>query len=73
MAGGPALGLKRLNQLPTSALDDYPPYHPARTDMLARLGDATKAVAAYARALSLTQNGVERAAIHQEIAKSQQS
>lgn len=72
MAGGPALGLKHLGQLPTSALDDYPPYHLARADMLARLGDAAEAVAAYERALALTQNGVERAAIHQEITKLQQ-
>ena len=69
MAGGPELGLKHLNELPADALDDYAPYHLARADILARLGEKTAAVVAYERALALTQNGVERSAIQREMAR----
>jgi RNA polymerase sigma-70 factor (ECF subfamily) len=72
MAGGPELGLKHLNKLPPDALDDYAPYHLARGDILARLGENTIAVVAYERTLALTQNGVERSAIQREIARLQQ-
>jgi RNA polymerase sigma-70 factor (ECF subfamily) len=69
MAGGPELGLKHLNLLPATALDEYAPYHLARADILARLGDSAAAVNAYERALTLTQNSVERAAIQREMAQ----
>jgi RNA polymerase sigma-70 factor (ECF subfamily) len=69
MAGGPQLGLKHLDLLPADALDDYAPYHLARGDVLARLGENAAANAAFERALALTQNHVERAAIQREILK----
>jgi RNA polymerase sigma-70 factor (ECF subfamily) len=69
MAGGPELGLRHLNELAADALDDYAPYHLARADILARLGQNDSAVIAYERALTLTQNGVERSAIEREIAR----
>ena len=69
MAGGPELGLKHLNELPTDELNDYAPYHLARADMLQRLGDHHAAVIAFGRALELTHNGVERTAIQREIAR----
>ncbi len=44
-----------------SALPGYQPFHVVRADLLARLGRAAEAVAAYDRALDLTGNAVERA------------
>lgn len=69
MAGGPELALKHLDKIPVETLDDYAPYHLARADILARLGENKTAIAAYERALTLTQNGVERAAIQREMAR----
>lgn len=69
MACGPQLGLIRLNELPAAALDDYAPYHLARADMLTRLHENIAAIAAYQRALMLTQNGVERSAIQREMTR----
>lgn len=69
MAGGPELGLRHLNALPTNELNDYAPYHLARADMVERLGDFRGAVIAFERALALTQNGVERNSIQREIAR----
>jgi RNA polymerase sigma-70 factor (ECF subfamily) len=69
MAGGPEIALSQLNKLPAEILDDYAPYHLARADILARLGENGAAISAYQRALSLTQNGVERAAIQREITR----
>ncbi len=69
MAGGPELGLRHLNELAADALDDYAPYHLARADILARLGQNDLAVIAYERALTLTQNGVERSAIEREMSR----
>lgn len=69
MAAGPELGLRYINLLPADDLDDYAPYHLARADILSRMGENSTAKVAYERALQLTQNGVERAAIQREMAK----
>ena len=49
-----------LNEIDDLALDGYPYLPAARADLLARLGRAEEAAAAYAEALALTTNPVER-------------
>jgi RNA polymerase sigma-70 factor, ECF subfamily len=56
---GPAEGLAALDQIATSSLDSYQPYHAARADFLARQGRDAEAIAAYDRALEQTTNPVE--------------
>jgi RNA polymerase sigma-70 factor (ECF subfamily) len=57
---GPGTGLDALTDLDAAALVDYQPYHAARADLLVRAGDRDAALAAYARAIDLTANPVER-------------
>jgi RNA polymerase sigma-70 factor (ECF subfamily) len=59
MASGPELGLRLLDLL-VEDLGDYAPFHLARADMLQRSGQIELARLAYAAALDLTQNLVER-------------
>ncbi len=56
---GPADGLAALGGIADGLLEDYQPFHAARADLLARVGDAEAALAAYDRALALTTNPVE--------------
>jgi RNA polymerase sigma-70 factor (ECF subfamily) len=58
MAGDPAAGLAVLAGVD---LDDYQPFHAARAELLLRSGDRTAAERAYARAIELSANAVERA------------
>jgi len=58
MAGDPQAGLDALDGLD---LDRYQPYHAARAELLRRSGDRTGADGAYARAIELSANAVERA------------
>jgi RNA polymerase sigma-70 factor (ECF subfamily) len=58
MAGDPATGLEVLAAVD---LDDYQPLHAARAELLRRTGDPEAADAAYARAIELSANAVERA------------
>ena len=58
MAGDPRAGLDLLARL---ELDDYQPFHAARAELLRRSGDRAGADAAYARAIELSANAVERA------------
>jgi RNA polymerase sigma-70 factor (ECF subfamily) len=58
MAGDPAAGLAVLDAVD---LDDYQPLHAARAELLRRSGDRTAADTAYARAIELSANAVERA------------
>ena len=58
MAGDPAAGLAVLESVD---LDDYQPLHAARAELLRRSGDRAAADAAYARAIELSANAVERA------------
>ena len=63
-AEGPAAGLALLDALAGDArLDRYQPLAAARAELLARSGDADAAAAAYARAIALSQNPAERAAL----------
>jgi RNA polymerase sigma-70 factor (ECF subfamily) len=58
MAGDPEAGLEALADLD---LDRYQPFHAARAELLRRAGDEHGADAAYARAIELSANAVERA------------
>jgi RNA polymerase sigma-70 factor (ECF subfamily) len=62
MAHGPQAGLQLLDALGADRrMDAYQPFHAARADLLRRAGDAPAAAAAYARAIELSANAVERA------------
>jgi RNA polymerase sigma-70 factor, ECF subfamily len=61
MAEGPARGLRLLDELDASGrLGDYHLFHSARAGLLGRLGREPEAAVAYARALELATNPVER-------------
>jgi RNA polymerase sigma-70 factor, ECF subfamily len=61
MADGPERGLEILDGLTARGeLEDYRLLHSARADLLRRLGREGEAAAAYARALELATNPVER-------------
>jgi RNA polymerase sigma-70 factor (ECF subfamily) len=61
MAEGPVRGLALLDELDQSgALDDYYLFHAARADLLRRAGWFEEAADAYAVALELAQNNVEK-------------
>jgi RNA polymerase sigma-70 factor, ECF subfamily len=63
-AQGPDAGLMLLDPLAGDArLDRYQPLHAARAELLRRAGDPDGARAAYRRALELTANAAERAAL----------
>ncbi len=66
MASSPELGLRLLSLL-VDDLSDYAPFHLARADMLQRSGQIDLARQAYAAALDLTQNQVEREYIMRRI------
>ncbi len=59
MADGPRAGLAVLAAV--RDVDDYQPLHAARAELLRRAGDPAAADAAYARAIALSANAVERA------------
>lgn len=66
MADGPHVGLALLAGLEgDDRLDRYQPLHATRAELLARAGDAEGAAAAYRRAIELTQNAPERAALEE--------
>ena len=61
MAGDPARGLALVDALAgEKSLRDYPQLPAVRGDLLARLGRADEARAAFARAAALTRNEAER-------------
>jgi RNA polymerase sigma-70 factor (ECF subfamily) len=57
---GPAQGLAALEEIDTTSLASYQPYHAARADLLVRVGRRDEAIAAYERALEQTMNPLER-------------
>jgi RNA polymerase sigma-70 factor (ECF subfamily) len=64
MADGPHVGLALLAGLDVDdRLDRYQPLHATRAELLARAGDLDAAQVAYRRAIELTQNTTERAAL----------
>jgi RNA polymerase sigma-70 factor (ECF subfamily) len=69
MAQGPDAGLRILDEVARRGeLDDYRLLHSARADLLRRLGRADEAAAAYARALELATNPVERRFLERRLA-----
>jgi RNA polymerase sigma-70 factor (ECF subfamily) len=69
MAEGPQSGLRLLDGLDAGGeLDDYHLLHSARAGLLGRLGRDAEAAAAYARALELATNPVERRFLEQRLA-----
>jgi RNA polymerase sigma-70 factor, ECF subfamily len=62
MARGPRAGLCLLDALAADRrMAGYQPFHAARAELLRRAGAAPDAAAAYARAIDLSANEVERA------------
>ena len=57
---GAAAGLAALAEFDVATLDAYQPYHAARADLCARAGRDTEAIAAYSRAIELSNNPTER-------------
>ena len=53
-------GLLALEQIDETGVADYQPFHATRADLLARCGRGADALAAYSRAIELTDNPVER-------------
>ena len=69
MAGGPAVGLPLVTTLlQNDALQNYHLAHAAQADLYSRLGRQEEAVAAYLRALALTQQAAERRFLLRKIA-----
>jgi RNA polymerase sigma-70 factor, ECF subfamily len=58
MSEGPERGLEMIEEI--DGLDGYPQLHSARAELLRRLGREKEAESAYARAIELTSNEVER-------------
>ena len=67
MAQGPAEGLRLVEGI--SGLDRYHLLHAARADLLRRLDRRDEAAAAYARALALAKNPVEREFLERRLAE----
>jgi RNA polymerase sigma-70 factor, ECF subfamily len=68
MASGPAEGLALLEPLLADpALERYQPLHAAHAELLSRAGDTADAARAYARAIALTANAVERAELERRL------
>lgn len=65
VAGG-AAGLDALDQLDTSAVATFQPYHAVRAGLLRRAGRHGEAVAAFDRAIELSANAAERSFLARE-------
>jgi RNA polymerase sigma-70 factor (ECF subfamily) len=63
---GPGEGLAALDAIDAEQLEAYQPYHAARADLLARVGRAVDALAAYDRAIELTTNPAEHQFLTQQ-------
>ena len=67
-ASGPGAGLELLEPLlGDPALERYQPLHAAHAELLSRAGDSGSAARAYARAIALTANAVERAELERRL------
>ncbi len=66
---GPHDALLALDLVDGDAVESYQPYHAARAGVLARCGRTADAVAAFDRALALTDNPVERRFLEDERAR----
>jgi RNA polymerase sigma-70 factor, ECF subfamily len=66
MISGPLRGLELLEEIATP-LDDYAPFHAACADLHRRAGHSTAALAAYERALTLSQNAASQSFFQRRI------
>jgi RNA polymerase sigma-70 factor (ECF subfamily) len=67
-ANGPEEGLALLRPLlEADRLEQYQPLHAAHAELLRRCGDSEAAAAAYARAIELSSNAVERAELERRL------
>jgi RNA polymerase sigma-70 factor, ECF subfamily len=69
MSESPERGLEMIDAI--EGLEGYPQLHSARADLLRRLGDDEAAAAAYASAVELTENRVERRFLERRLAESE--
>jgi RNA polymerase sigma-70 factor (ECF subfamily) len=67
-AHGPRAGLDALEPL-RPELDAYVPLHAAHAELLRRAGDRAAAAAAYARAIQLSENAVQRAELERRLSR----
>jgi RNA polymerase sigma-70 factor, ECF subfamily len=68
LAQGPQAGLELLRPLLADpALQQYQPLHATHAELLSRAGDPSAASPAYQKAISLTQNAVERAELQRRL------
>ncbi len=68
MADGPETGLRQIDEV-AIGLDAFHPLHAARADLLRRAGRRTEAADAYARAIALCANDVERRYLMRRLAE----
>jgi RNA polymerase sigma-70 factor, ECF subfamily len=68
MAEGPEAGLRLIEDVAVE-LDAFHPLHAARADLLRRAGRHAEAAAAYARAIDLCANFVERRCLERRLAE----
>jgi RNA polymerase sigma-70 factor, ECF subfamily len=68
MAEGPEAGLRLIDDVAVE-LDEFHPLHAARADLLRRAGRRAEAAAAYARAIALCANVVERRYLTRRLAE----
>jgi RNA polymerase sigma-70 factor, ECF subfamily len=68
MTEGPERGLRLIDEI-AAELDDFHPLHAARADLLRRAGRRAEAAAAYARAVALCTNDVERRYLSRRLAE----
>jgi RNA polymerase sigma-70 factor, ECF subfamily len=68
MAEGPEAGLRLIDAVAVD-LDEFHPLHAARADLLCRAGRRAEAVEAYARAIGLCANEVERRYLTRRLAE----
>ena len=68
MAEGPETGLRQIDDV-AAELDGFHPLHAARADLLRRAGRRAESAAAYARAITLCANVVERRYLMRRLAE----
>lgn len=64
---GAEVALTAMEDLDTSALAQYQPYHSARADILSRAGQLTAATTAYQQAIAYSQNKQERDFLEEQL------
>lgn len=73
MVEGPAAGLGAMERGDLDrALAEYAPYHVARAELFRRMGRSPEAMAAFERALALTENGAQRRHLMGRIAETRE-